>query len=83
MPTYTTSAELYRFDADAVIEPEEVLAAYGRPLERTHGLSREDMHDLVGNSMAAQPLASVLMAIAFEAGLPGLWEKSAATTRAS
>jgi hypothetical protein len=75
MPTCTTSSELYKFDEDQVVEPEEVLAIYGRQLPRgANGISRQDLQDLVGNSMAVQPLAAVLAAIVIKGEIPGLWE---------
>ena len=77
MPTCTTSSELYKFDEDQVVEPEEVLAIYGRQLPRgAHGISRQDLQDLVGNCMAVQPVAAILAAIIIKGEIPGLWEHS-------
>ena len=74
-PTYTTASIVYSYEHDARIEPEEVMAMYGRPFLRGHHLARDDIQDLVGNCMAAQPVSTLLHAFLLSVGraLPGLW----------
>ena len=76
MPTYTTSSVLYSYEFQCIAEPEEVLAVYGRPIRHNHGLSGEEMRNLVGNCAAAQPMAAMLHAVlaAFGLGLPGVFQ---------
>ncbi len=79
MPTYTSNSTMYSFEHDAKMEPEEVLAMYGRPLSSSRHMSPSEMQDLVGNCMAAQPLGLLLHTLLLVADIPGLW--GPATTR--
>ncbi len=76
MPTYTTSSLLYSYEHDCQLEPEEALAVYGRPVLHEHQASLDDMRDLVGNCVAAQPLAALIHCALLTLGrsVPGLWE---------
>ena len=78
MPTFTTSSALYSFELDQQLEPEHVLAAYGRPVCHSHLASKADMQDLVGNCMAAQYIAAVVHSVLLTLvrRLPSLWGNS-------
>ena len=79
MPVYHTNYRMYSYEHDCKLEPEEVLAVYGRDVRHPHHASEGEMRDLVGNCMAAQPLAAVLHAALFTISkhIPGLWQDAA------
>ena len=69
-----------RSSEDAVLQPEEIFALYGRHVkltDLTNSMAFVDMERLAGNCMAVQPVATVLHALLAElsANIPGLWEK--------
>ena len=61
----TTSSRNYSFEMDRLMVPEEMLMAYGwpRPIAEAHtSVPDTAMDDLVGETMALQPLATVMLA---------------------
>jgi len=84
----TTHSRWYSCDRDAVLQPEELWANYGRYMagadSATH-LPITTMQRLLGNCMAVQPVAALVHAMICEyaAGIPGLWSPSAEQSRAS
>ena len=61
---YTTSTEIYSYERDAVIEPEEAFRLHGFEGTPTgHGCSRKEMQALIGNCMAAPCVAIALLSL--------------------
>lgn len=61
----TTSSRSYSFEMDRLLTPEEVMMAYGWPrkvAEARTQVPAAAMDDLVGETMALQPLAVVMLA---------------------
>ena len=84
----TTHSRWYSCDRDAVLQPEELWANYGRYVagadSATH-LPISSMQRLLGDCMAVQPVAALVHAMICEYGgrIPGLWSPSAEQSRAS
>ena len=74
----TTHSRWYSCDRDAVLQPEEHWANYGRYVagadSATH-LSISSMQRRLGKCMAAQPVVAIVHAMLFEyaSKIPGLW----------
>ncbi len=73
LKTVTTTTELYSFERDTMVEPEELLRLHGRPVPLGHSCEARELRDLLGNCMAVQTLATVMRALFLSAGqwLPG------------
>ena len=75
VPTVATSSRIYSYELDKRLTIGELWAGYGRCVVPSHGLSHTMTADLLGNCMAAQPVATVLHALigALGRSIPGLW----------
>jgi hypothetical protein len=73
--TITTSSAIYNFTRDRTLLPQEILRVYGWSPDATNN-TYEEVADLVGETMALPPLATILgsLLVAVGKGLPGLWE---------
>lgn len=66
----TTSSRNYSFEKDRLLVPEEMLMAYGWPRKIAEARTQVPttvMDDLVGETMALQPLATVMLAMVIAA----------------
>ena len=84
----TTHSRWYSCDRDAVLQPEEIWANYGRYVAGADSaihLSISSMQRLLGNCMAVQPVAAIVHAMICEyaSRIPGLWSPPAEQSRAS
>ena len=63
------------FDRDAVLQPEELWANYGRDVHWATNLPLPTMQRLLGNCMAVQPVAAIVHAMicAYSGRIPSLW----------
>ena len=59
----TTSSQIYSYELDTVLLPEELWAAYGRFVRRAEACSATQIRSLLGNCMAVQPVATVMHAL--------------------
>lgn len=62
----TTSSNIYSFQLDRLLMPEEMMMVYGWPrriAEARTKMPEVTMPDLAGHTMALQPLATVILAI--------------------
>ena len=85
--TVCTSTRLYDYVQDRAVLAEEVLLAMGwcaGPPPQTDHLQRAELHDLVGECQALQPLAVASWALVLTArdGLAGLWADGVTTSPA-
>ena len=74
----TTNSRWYSFDQDALLQPEELWANYGRYVAGEDSATQTPlppMQRLLGNCMAVQPVAAILHAMICEYSgrIPGLW----------
>ena len=69
----TTNSRWYSFDRDAVLQPEELWANYGRYVHWATNLPLPTMQRLLGNCMAVQPMAAIVdaMICAYSGRIPG------------
>ena len=76
LSTLCTGAQVYSFEHDRRIHPEELLACFGWPAMDCRALSMVELTDLIGDSQALPPLAISTWALLFALGnsLPGFWE---------
>lgn len=74
--TIATSTELYSFELDRAILPEELLSLQGHGHPRVGSLSAAEMRSVAGEGMMVPVLAAALYALMLEAPLPDLWENS-------
>jgi len=68
LPVVTRTSTWYSYAADTVVGPEQALAAYGRQFSPDVWASlhaAKQAREMVGNVMAAQPLAAILHAIIY------------------
>ena len=62
----TASSNIYSFQLDRLLMPEEMMMAYGWPRRTAEARTRDPevmMPDLAGHTIALQPLATVILAI--------------------
>ena len=68
LPVVTRRSQWYSFGEDKFVGPELALAVYGRQLSREQwaalGATKKE-RDMIGNCMAAQPMAAIMHAVVF------------------
>ena len=77
--TLTIARRIFSFEDDAVVSDEELYGSYGRHVNvdaaKGRGVTRVDLKRFLGNTMAVQPVSTILhcMVAAIGRGIPGLW----------
>ena len=80
--TLTTASRIFSFEDDAVVLDEELYGSYGRHVDvdaaKGRGVTRVDLKRFLGNTLAVQPISTILhcMVAAIGRGIPGLWSMS-------
>ena len=75
VPTAVSQSKIYSYELDKRLTIGELWAGYGRCVLPCDGVSHTLAADLLGNCMAAQPIATVLHALiaALGSSIPDLW----------
>ncbi len=75
MHRFARSSKIYSYGQDRILSAFEAFRLYGWQDPRLEGLGPTDAWDLLGESMALQPLGVAVSALLIGAGphIPGLW----------
>ena len=77
--TLTTASRIFSFVDDALVLYAELYGSHGRHVDvdaaKGRGVTRVDLKRFLGNTMAVQPISTILncMVAAISRGIPGLW----------